>query len=226
MNTLPSIATTELSSAQRDRLAEHLLALDAEARRLRFGVSLTDEAIRAYVDAIDFERNVVFVAFDAELRIAGAAHLFRGEDGAELGISVLAEQRGRGIGQALLARAQLHARNCGIDVLFMHCLAENETMRHLARKQGMAVAVERGEASARVELAPGNVSTAAHEFIAEHVGLFDFALKAHVLSGRRLAEALVAAGASGGPAVAEPDTGTGAAAAPEADAVAPETSIN
>ena len=63
-------------------------------------------------------------------------------------------------------------------------------MRHLARKQGMAVVVERGEATARVALEPGNLSTVAREFIANQVGLFDYALKAHVLSARRLADAL------------------------------------
>jgi GNAT superfamily N-acetyltransferase len=183
-------ATNELTGAQRESLAAHALALDEQARRLRFGAQLSDEAIRAYVDSIDFDRDAVFVIFDAELRIAGAAHLVCSDDGAELGISVLAGHRGRGIGQALLARARLHARNRTIDVLFMHCLAENETMRHLARKQGMAVVVERGEATARVALEPGNLSTVAREFIANQVGLFDYALKAHVLSARRLADAL------------------------------------
>jgi hypothetical protein len=96
-------------------------------------------------------------------------------------------------------------------------------VRHLARKQGMAVAVARGEASARVDLVPGNVSTLAREFIAEHVGLFDVALKAHVLNARRLAEALTGAGASAAlPAAtqaapdaaarAATDAGTGASA--------------
>ncbi len=142
-----------------------------------------------------------------------AAHLVRGEGDAELGISVAAEQRGRGIGQALLERVQLHARNWGIDVLFMHCLAENDTMRHLARKQGMAVAAERGEASARVELRPRDVSTIGREFVAEHIGLFDFALKTHVLAARRLAGALTGAGAS-----AAADAGTEAAASATSDA--------
>ena len=134
---------------------------------------MSDEAIRACVDSIDIDRDSVSVIFDAELRIAGAAHLVCSDDGAELGISVLAGHRGRGIGQALLARARLHARNRTIDVLFMHCLAENETMRHLARKQGMAVVVGGGEANPRVALEPGNIMTVPRGVIGNQGGVVE-----------------------------------------------------
>jgi GNAT superfamily N-acetyltransferase len=186
-----STITRELTRSERPALENHLLALDAEDRRLRFGVSLADQAIRDYVVRIDFERDAAFGVFDDELRLTGAAHLARGDGYAELGVSVLPEHRGRGIGGALLERAHMHARNWGIRTLFVHCLAENGAMLRLARRQQMHIATEGGEADAYLELAPADPASIAAELLAERVGLFDFALKSQYLAARRLASAFV-----------------------------------
>jgi len=134
---LTDIPVRELSRPDRAALEPHFLTLGPEDRRLRFGVPLNDDALRAYVARIDFERDVVFGVSDDGLHLIGAAHVARGDGHAELGVSVLPGQRGRGIGGALLARAHLRARNWGVRALFMHCLTENGAMMHLARKQEM-----------------------------------------------------------------------------------------
>lgn len=72
---------------------------------------------------------------DEALQLVAAAHLGRVHGYAELGISVLEGERGRGLGGALLARAHLRARNWGVSALFMHCLTENGAMVRLARKR-------------------------------------------------------------------------------------------
>src|SRR5512139_2232739 len=116
------IVTRELTRLEREKLVTHLLALGAEDRRLRFGMRVSDDTIREYVERIDFARDALFGVFDDELNLAGAAHLARADEHAELGVSVLPAHRGRGIGSALLERAHMHARNWGIPMLFMHCL--------------------------------------------------------------------------------------------------------
>ncbi|MDA8107408.1 MAG: GNAT family N-acetyltransferase [Betaproteobacteria bacterium] len=196
-----SVVTRELTRAERGALERHLLALDAEDRRLRFGVALADQAVRDYAARIDFSRDAVFGVFDDDLRLIGAAHLARAEGYAELGVSVLPGQRDRGMGGALLERARIHARNWGIRTLFVHCLAENGAMLHLARRQGMRVATEAGEADAYLDLAPADPASIAAELLAERVGLFDFALKSQFLAARRLTDALMrpASGAGSGP---------------------------
>ena len=115
--------------------------------------------------------------FDDGLRLAGAAHVARGDAQAELGVSVLPGHRGHGIGGALLARAHLRARNWGARTLFMHCLAENAAMMHLARKQGMDIVLASGEADAWLRLAPADASSHFGEVFAQRVALFDYALK-------------------------------------------------
>ena len=184
------ILVRELSRLDRTAIELHLLALEAHDRRLRFGLAIGDASVRDYVARIDFERDAAFGVFDDELRLVGAAHLARSPRHAELGLSVLAGIRGRGVGGALLARAHLHARNWGERALFMHCLVENRAMMHLARKQGMTIGSTAGEADAWLELPPPDPSTPLVEVFAQRVALFDYALKAQRSSARRLAAAL------------------------------------
>ncbi|MDH3318330.1 MAG: GNAT family N-acetyltransferase [Betaproteobacteria bacterium] len=180
------IVTRELPRLERAKFATHLRALDAGDRRLRFGIVLADAAIDEYVARVDFARDVVFGVFDDRLQLAGAAHLARADAHAELGVSVLPAHRGRGIGAALVSRSHGHARNWGIGALFMHCLAENGTMVHLARKQGMRVVAESGEADARLELPPASPASIAQALFDERLGLFDYALKSQFDVARRL----------------------------------------
>jgi GNAT superfamily N-acetyltransferase len=167
----------ELSRFDRAALEPHFLALGAEDRRLRFGAPLKDDAVRAYLKRIDFERDALFGVHDDALHLIGAAHLARAEGHAELGVSVLPAHRGRGIGGALLARAHMRSRNWGMRMLFMHCLSENGAMMRLAGRQGMQIVVESGEADAWLQLPPADASSHFGEVFAERVALFDYALK-------------------------------------------------
>ncbi len=184
-----NIVTKKLSRLQRDALLAHFLALDAEDRRLRFGVGLSDHGVSDYVARMDFDRDAVFGVFDDAMCLAGVGHLARGDGFAELGVSVLPAHRDRGMGGALLARTHIHARNWGVPNPFMHCLAENSAMMHLARKQGMRIAASRGEADAYLELSPADAASITNALFADRVALFDYALKSHVHAARRLAAA-------------------------------------
>jgi GNAT superfamily N-acetyltransferase len=171
------ILIRELSRLERPALEKHFLALGAQDRRLRFGTTLNDFALRAYVRRIDFEQDAAFGVFDDALHHLGAAHVARTGGYAELGVSVLDGHRGRGAGGALLARAHTRARNWGVRALFMHCLTENSAMMHLARKQGMEIVAEAGEADAWLRLAPADAATHFGEVFEQRVALFDYALK-------------------------------------------------
>jgi GNAT superfamily N-acetyltransferase len=184
------IIVRELFRLDRPALERHFLSLGSDDRRLRFGISLSDPAVGAYASRIDFGRDAAFAVLDEELHLLGAAHLARGNGYAELGISVLPGHRGHGIGGALLARAHTHARNWGVRTLFMHCLTENGAMMHLARKQGMQIVAESGEADAKLLLPPADASSYLGAAFEQRVALFDHALKTQLANARRLAEAL------------------------------------
>ena len=171
--------TRELHANERPQLLTHLLALDAEDRHLRFAHMLSDDGIRHYIDGIDLTRDAVFVVSGVDLAIIGAAHLAREDGHAQLGISVLPQSRGQGIGDALLSRCAARARNRGMRVMFMNCLVENAAMMHLARKQGLKIAVSGAEAEAFVRLPRPDLTSLAAEAVAEHLGLFDHAQKSY-----------------------------------------------
>jgi GNAT superfamily N-acetyltransferase len=116
---------------------DHLLRLDAESRRNRFGLALADELVEAYVASPTW-RGAVLHGFlvdgvlrgVAELKPFGAA--FSTE--AEAALSVEKPWQSHGVGSALLARTLLAARNRGIRQVHMACLADNARMQQLARK--------------------------------------------------------------------------------------------
>lgn len=176
------VATRELAPAERGLLLTHLLALDAEDRRLRFATPMTDDALRAYVDGIDFSRDALFVVTDADLAVTGAAHLARGDGHAEVGVSVLTRARGKGVASALLERCTARARNWGMRTLFMNCLAENQAMLHIARKQKLKVVVSMGEAESFARLRRASLGSLVTDAVAEHIGLVDHAFKSHWLA--------------------------------------------
>lgn len=170
----------------RDSLRAHFLALEPADVRLRFGSVVNSGSIEQYVNDIDFERDAVFGVLDAEFTILGAAHLAIGADLAELGVSVASGHRGRGIGSALFARAEEYARNRYLGRVFMHCLAENAPMMHIARRAGMQIIVDTGEADAFLALAQPTPASMTGEFLQQRLALFDYALKSQLATLRRL----------------------------------------
>ena len=178
--------TKTLNAADRAALAAHLLALSSEDRRLRFGVASSDAVLHNYVARIDFDRDAVFGFFADDLSLGGMAHVVIADGVAELGVSVLAAYRGRGVGSALFQRASDFARNHFIRTLFVHRLSENAAMMHIARKYGMKIVTCGGEVDAHLQLPPLDAGTIATEFFQERLALFDYNLKAHVLASLRL----------------------------------------
>jgi RimJ/RimL family protein N-acetyltransferase len=177
------VAVLRLNPRYRDDIAAHLLQLPAEDRRLRFGHSIGDDAVRKYVAGIDFGRDSVFGIHGAALELIGVAHLALDpvHRVAELGVSVDPSSRAKGYGFALLQRAVLHAANLRYRVLFMVCLAENGIMMHLAQKAGLTVVIERGEADARLKLDRFAHGGAIREALADQFALVDNLLKQQFL---------------------------------------------
>ncbi len=181
----------QLAHDHREALLEHLLALPPEDIRLRFGAPLGADAIRRYVEGIAFDVDTVFAVLGQGYDILGAAHLAIAGDHAEFGVSVLPAHRDRGIGAALFARAEEHARNRRVARLFVHCLRENAPMVSLVRAKGMDVFVEAGEVDAYAPLAGPTLASEAEEFVAQRIAVFDAALKTEAAFLRRLEAAAI-----------------------------------
>ncbi len=171
-----------LGNAHRPRIAEHLLALDEEDRYLRFGFPATDEHIARYVDQLDFDRDEVFGIFNRKLELIAMAHLAfllepAGPAGAEFAVSVLKKARGRGYGSRLFDRAVMHARNEGVELMFIHALSENFAMLSIARKAGAILERAGGETEAYLRLPPATLDSRVTALVEEQLAQTDYRLK-------------------------------------------------
>ena len=166
----PTIPTTRLRAPDKAALLHHFLALDREDRRLRFGAPLSDDAIRDYVGRLDMARDGLFAVHDDLLEIVAVVHVALGEGPAELGLSVLPGWRGTGHGNALVARAVMFLRNRSARAVFVHCLAENAAMMHIARKNGMSLEWGGGEADGHLGLRPPTPDSVWQEWLEDQRG--------------------------------------------------------
>jgi GNAT superfamily N-acetyltransferase len=141
-----------LTVRDRAAIARHFVALGPGDRRLRFGSSLADSAVRAFVRQLDFNRDEFHAVLNAEMRILGMVHIARGPGIAELGFSVLEPMRGQGIGNTLFAHAVQRLRVIGEREVMVRYLAENQAMVHLARKHGMRISMDGPDSEARLTL--------------------------------------------------------------------------
>ncbi|MEB0014084.1 GNAT family N-acetyltransferase [Glaciimonas sp. Gout2] len=190
----PTIYVKELSRHARKRLLRHFLALDSGDRLLRFGSVLPDTLVTRYVEGLDFDRDTIFGVYDRKLRLLGAGHLAFAprealpsmraattkERVAEFGVSVSTIARGMGVGTRLFERAAIHCRNADIDTLYVHCLSSNKVMMHIAKKAGMTIHRDYGEADAYLKLLPASPATVIQEAMQEQVATLDYTLKANV----------------------------------------------
>lgn len=139
------------------RLLRHYLALDSNDRRMRFGKQISDDGLREYVSSIDLELDYVFAVEDDNLSLVGVAHLAMEEEHGHIGVSVLPEWRGRGIGEALVRRSLQRARNSKIKLVHMTSFVGNRPIAFLEQKLGFVVTTAGSEAEAEKPIAGLNI---------------------------------------------------------------------
>jgi RimJ/RimL family protein N-acetyltransferase len=194
-----TVLVKQLEERDRRRMLNHFLALDNRDRLLRFGTVLPDELVTAYVEKIDFSRDTVYGVYNRVFKLVGVCHLaFAPKEAlptpvhttkdkvAEFGVSVSRSARGLGIGTKLFERAAIHCRNSDVDTLYMHCLSSNQTMMHIAKKAGMEIEREYGEADAYLRLLPPNPASVLQEAIEEQFATIDYTLKANTRAAFKL----------------------------------------
>lgn len=176
------IPIRSLGANHRERIAQHLLALDPHDRYLRFGYAAGDEQIRNYADKLDFERDEIFGIYNRRLELIAMAHLAYSTDEkfnacAEFGVSVSKSARGKGFGARLFERAAMHASNDGVSLMFIHALSENTAMLKIARNAGAKVERDGNEAEAYLRLPPATLDSRATEFLDQQIALTDYRIK-------------------------------------------------
>ncbi|HZV20001.1 MAG TPA: GNAT family N-acetyltransferase [Hyphomicrobiales bacterium] len=140
-------------STESDKFRDHLLRLDRESRRMRFGMAVSDDFITDYASRTGEMKCLVYGFFvDGEMRAAAEMRQIgdswsRDAEGA---FSVEEEFQNRGIGTELLGKIIRAARNRNVSRLYMNCLAENHKMQRICRKFNAELHFDHGEVVGRV----------------------------------------------------------------------------
>ncbi|ROZ68953.1 GNAT family N-acetyltransferase [Ramlibacter sp. WS9] len=182
-----TVPIRSIGATHRERIAVHLQALEEHDRFLRFGYAATDEQIARYVDGLDFDRDDIFGIYNRKLELIAMAHLAFSRDPdhlecAEFGVSVLKKARGRGYGAQLFDRAVIHARNEGVELLFIHALSENTAMLKIARNAGATLERAGSETDAYLRLPPATLDSRMSEMLEEQLAQTDYRLKVQAKS--------------------------------------------
>jgi RimJ/RimL family protein N-acetyltransferase len=155
-------------------LRDHLLRLDPEARRMRFAHAVSDAFIAQYAGSgiLDLG-SIVYGAFiEGELR--GVAELRKLTDvwgrEAEAAFSIEKSYQDDGLGTELMGRVIRSARNRGVQILFMSCLAENARMQAIARKYDAVLRFEYGEIFGEIVPETPNYFSMLAEAVEDRVG--------------------------------------------------------
>ena len=123
--------TRKLYATEYYMYRDHLLRLDDESRRMRFGMNVDDAFITGYTNRLHDMKSIVYayiiggeVRAAAELRPLG----FQMQGEAEAAFSVEKDWQDSGIGTELLGRVVRAARNRSISRVYMNCLGESGRM--------------------------------------------------------------------------------------------------
>src|SRR5258705_4962304 len=152
---------------------DHLLRLDANSSRNRFGGAVSDEFIHKYI-ALPIGLDAVIHGYFVDGVLRGVAELRPLGPGltdeAEVAFSIETPWQSNGVGTALLERTLLAARNRGIKLLHMACLVNNARMIELARKFEAELKFDFGSVIGEVEAAHPTPMSVWRELVADTHG--------------------------------------------------------
>jgi GNAT superfamily N-acetyltransferase len=169
---IPGGTVRKLWVGETELYRQHLLRLDAESRRNRFGGAVSDQFIRRYSGPCALNGAVIY-GFFVEGMLRGAAELRplarAGE--AEAALSIERAWQSRGVGTALLKRVLLAACNRKIEHLHMLCLAENRRTQQLARKFDAELSFQSGSVMGEMKASPPTPISMMRELVADGTDL-------------------------------------------------------
>lgn len=149
--------------------AQHLKNLSDEDRYTRFGYAAGPQAIdRMILNIIYNQADHHIFTYYTDGKIAGFGHLARQDSDWELAVSVEQEYQGCGIADELMNHMIAWGKTHGVEVVYMHCITENQKIQHLARKYGLKTWNRSGhELTARVQLPEPTVLDYTANFVRE-----------------------------------------------------------
>lgn len=157
-----------------DDFKNHLKRLPPWDKYLRFGYPIADYQIDNYIENLDKNKDLIYGVYDEKLNLIGAIHCAFSDHTMEIGISVDPDHRKKGIGSKLFGHAIIAGRNRGCKKIVTFCLTENSWMMNHAKKIGMKINRESGDAHAQIDVLPGHVLTWIEELRENNLGFWEY----------------------------------------------------
>jgi len=183
----------KLWAGEAEIFKDHLLRLDGESRRFRFGSAVSAEFVERYA-ARAFRSGAIVHGYFVDGTLRAAAELYPMGDvlpgEAEAAFSVEREFQNHGLGTLLLDRVILAARNRGIRTLCLSCLSQNRRMQQIVRKFDAELSFDADEVMAEVKAPYPTALSLAQEAAAEAQGVAGAVLQAQRLATGRLFDML------------------------------------
>lgn len=159
---MPLKTITRLNELDRSAIFAHLSSMGDEDCILRFGNLCTGSQLNAYVENINFNRDIVLGAFEGDSLIGVchlAAYLDKGHPTGEIGISVSQDYRRKGIGSKLMDAAFVEATSSKITQVYLHFLRQNRRMATWCLRLGVGFEPDGDECTALISLHPQGTET-------------------------------------------------------------------
>lgn len=172
----------KLWSADSAALQAHLLRLDPESRRMRFGTPVTDYFIAQYAQNALGGHSIAHGYFvDGVLRGVAELRGFRGVSGgeAEAAFSVEKNFQNKGIGTELFGRSVLAARNRGISKLYVNFLSQNARMQAIAKKFDAVLTFDSDGVLGKIDAPRANALSIWKEALTDGQDIADSVLELH-----------------------------------------------
>lgn len=177
-------------------LRDHLLRLDMESRRFRFGSAVSDEFIDRYASRA-FRNGAIIQGYFVDGVLRAAAELYPLGDvlpgEAEAAFSVEHEYQNHGLGTLLVEQVILVARNRGVRSLCMNCLVHNRRMQQIARKYDADLSFDTDEVVAQLKAPFPTAMSLARETATDLQSMAGLALQAQRVATMRLFKLLLPA---------------------------------
>ena len=145
-----------LVSTDMSDIVEHLLRLNSYDRHLRFFCTLSDDTIRRLIEDRLNDKHVHFLGVYLKDRLIGVGQLAgtaEMSEIAELGVSVDADFRSKGIGAELVRHAISHAGRRGYQEISLSIMPENVPMKRLARRFAFQFRHRHSQVTAHLKIA-------------------------------------------------------------------------
>lgn len=149
------IKINEVGAERYGDYGQHLKNLSDQDKYTRFGYQINNAAIDAVILDMVYNSDLhhLFLAVDCDNRILGFGHLAKLDNDWELAVSVEKEHQGQGTANSLMSYMIAWGKIHGVHSVYMHCIAENRKIQHLARKHGLRTVQRSGsELTAKVQL--------------------------------------------------------------------------